>query len=640
MTSSRLTPTHFSLAGFAIVLLLAWFCYQPALSGDFQLDDAANLAGLEHVEDAATLLEFMLAGTSGPTGRPLAMLSFAVQADAWGEAARPFLVANILIHLLNAILLAAFLYHLSRAQRVGRDQSALVATLAAGIWVLMPLLATGSLLVVQRMTTLSATFALLGLLAYLLARSRIEQAPGRSLLWMSASLVLATGLAVLAKETGLLLPVYVLVLEATVLRRPGSVAAGRWRAWQGVILGVPAAVVVAYLAWRANYPDWTVARHGFTAWERLLSELPLLWQYLQKALFGLPSALGVYQVPPDIRHSLFEPTVFLSAVGWIAAAGAAIAWRRRWPVFALAVLWYLAGHVMESSVLSLELYFEHRNYLPIVGPIYAVVAAAIIGSGALRRVALAAVPLWLVLNALFLYQFASLSGDASASARYWALQYPESVRAVSNMATYQLAEEGPVRALQTLDRFVAEQPQHGYLRIQELNLRCLVMPDADHGQVFDQLDRLLPAVDFTFTAGRMLSQLLDTVIAGECRGVGLDTVARLAERLRNNPRYVLLPAYNQFHHKLLAGIARQQGDLERTIIELERAIAYAASSELNMLMVVTLGSAGDFTAAREFMASARDSGPLNPVRAIAWHRDLDNLGEYIKELERYSENQE
>jgi hypothetical protein len=640
VTSTRLTPTHLSLAGFAIFLLLAWFSYRPALSGDFQLDDAANLAGLEHVEDTATLLEFTLAGTSGPTGRPLAMLSFAMQADAWGETARPFLVANILVHLLNATLLAAFLYYLSRAQGVGRDQSALVATLTAGIWVLMPLLATASLLVVQRMTTLSATFALLGLLAYLLARSRIEQAPGRSLLWMSVSLALATGLAVFAKETGLLLPVYVLVLEATVLRRPGSVAAGRWRAWQGVILGVPAAVVFAYLAWRANYPDWTVARHGFTAWERLLSELPLLWQYLQKGLFGLPSSLGVYQVPPGIRRSLFEPAVFLSAVGWIAAAGAAIAWRRRWPVFALAVLWYLAGHIMESSVLSLELYFEHRNYLPIVGPVYAVAGAAILGSGVLRRVGLAVVPLWLVLNAFFLYQFASLSGDASASSRYWALQYPASVRAVSTMASYQLAEEGAVRALHTLDRFVAEQPHYGYLRIQELNLRCMVMPDADHDQVLDQLERLLPAVDFTFTAGRMLSQLLDTVIAGECRGVGLDTVAGLAERLRNNPRYVLLPAYNQFHHKLLAGIARQQGDLERTIIELERAIAYAASSELNMLMVVTLGSAGDFRAAHEFMASARDAGPLNPVRAIAWHRDLDNLGEYIKALERYSEDQE
>ncbi len=636
MTGTRLTPTHLSLAGFAIVLLLAWFCYRPALSGDFQLDDRSNLASLQYVEDTSTLADFVLAGTSGPTGRPLALLTFALQADDWGDKPRPFLTVNILIHLLNAVLVAACLYRLTLAQGVDRDRSAFAAVMAAGIWVLMPLLASSSLAVIQRMTTLSATLALLGLLGYLQARSRIEHTPRPALLWMSASLVLGMGLALLAKETGLLLPFYVFALEVTVLRRPEAIATRLWRGWQAVFLGLPIAIVLLYLGWRANYPDRTVARHGFTASERLLSELPLLWLYLKKALIGLPATLGVYQVPPGIRRSLFEPAVLLSAIAWIAAVGAAIVYRRRWPVFALAVFWYLAGHILESTVLSLELYFEHRNYLAIVGPVYAVALAAIVGRGAIRRVALVAVPLWLVANAGFLYYFASLSGDSSTSARYWALRYPDSVRAVTTMATYQLAEEGPVRALQTLDRFVARHPRYGYLRIQELNLRCRVMPNADHGQVMQQLERELPAVDFTYTAGRMLSQLFDTVVAVDCRGINPETVAALAERLRGNPHYVQHPGYNQFHHKLLAGIARQSADLEQTIDQLERAIGYGASSELNMLMVATLGSAGNFDAARGFIDDARSSAPLNPLRAIAWHRDLDNLREYIDELERYS----
>lgn len=640
MTSSRLAPTHLSLAGFAIVLLLAWFCYQPALSGDFQLDDRANLSGLAQVSDAHTATEFALSGTSGPTGRPLAMATFALQSDSWDEDPGAFLRVNVLIHLFNAVLVAACLYRLTLVQGVGRNNAAIVAVLAAGIWVLMPLLATSSLAVIQRMTTLSATLALLGLLGYLLARSRIEQSPGPALLGMSASLVLGTGLSLLAKETGLLLPAYVLVLEATILRRPEAVASLYWRGWQIVFLGLPVAVVLLYLAWRANYPDWTVARHGFTAWERLLSELPLLWVYLKKALVGLPATLGVYQAPPGIRRSLFEPAVLLSAIGWLVAVVAAIVYRRRRPVFAMAVLWYLAGHVMESTVLSLELYFEHRNYLPIAGPVYAVAAAAILGRSWVRRAALAIAPLWLLLNAGFLYYFASLSGDPSTSSRYWAHHFPDSVRAVSTMATYQLGEEGPIRTLQTLDQFVAAHPRFGYLRIQELNLRCKIMPDADHGQVLRELEQLLPAVDFTFTAGRMLSQLLDTIVAAECRGVDLNTIATIAERLRGNPRYVQLPAYNRFHHKLLAGIALRSGDLQQTIDQLERAIEFGASSELNMLMVATLGSAGDFDAARRFIDEARSAAPLNPVRAIAWRRDLDNLREYIHELERYSNEQD
>ncbi len=636
MTGTRLTPTHLSLAGFAIILLLAWFCYRPALSGDFQLDDRANLSGLQHVEDATTLADYVLAGTSGPSGRPLALLTFGLQADAWDEGPRPFLAINILLHLLNAVLLASCLYCLTRAQDVDRDRSAMVAVLAAGIWVLMPLLATSSLAVIQRMTTLSAALVLLGLLGYLAARRQLEQTPSSALPWMSASLVVGTGLGLLAKETALLLPAYVLVLEATVLRRPQALSVRYWRGWQAVFLGLPSALVLVYLALRANYPEWTVARHGFTAWERLLSEMPVLWLYLKKALVGLPATLGIYQAPPGIRRSLFEPAVLLSATAWIAAAGVAVVYRRRWPLFALAVLWFLAGHVIESTVLSLELYFEHRNYLPIVGLVYAVAFAAVAGRGVIRRVALAIAPLWLLVNAGFLYTFASLSGDPSTSSRYWTFHYPHSVRAVTTMATFQLAEEGPVRALQTLDRFAAQRPRYGYLRIQELNLRCRIMPDADHTVVLQQLERLLPGVDFTFTAGRMLSQLFDTVAAAECRGVDPGTVAALAERLRGNPRYAQHPAYNQFHHKLLAGIARQSGDLEQTIGELERAIGYGATSELNMLMVATLGSAGDFDAAREFIDGAQSAAPLNPVRSIAWRRDLDNLRDYIDELERYS----
>ena len=38
---------------------------------------------------------------------------------------------------------------------------------------------------------------------------------------------------------------------------------------------------------------------------------------------------------------------------------------------AFAVLFFLAGHILESSIFPLELIFEHRNYLPSFGPWFA-----------------------------------------------------------------------------------------------------------------------------------------------------------------------------------------------------------------------------------------------------------------------------
>ena len=75
MTGPRITLTRSSLSGFLVVLALTWFVYWPATSGDFTLDDEPHFAGLAFVEDTATAIDFVLTGSNGPTGRPIAMFS-------------------------------------------------------------------------------------------------------------------------------------------------------------------------------------------------------------------------------------------------------------------------------------------------------------------------------------------------------------------------------------------------------------------------------------------------------------------------------------------------------------------------------------------------------------------------------------
>jgi hypothetical protein len=633
---TRFTTTNLYLLGFCLVLLLAWCSYRPALSGAFQLDDIGNLGGLARIEDTASAMDFVISGAAGPLGRPLALLTFALQAESWEQGAAAFLTVNVLIHLLNALLLAWCLYWMALQSGVEREKSTLVAAVAAGVWVMLPLLATASLLVVQRMTTLSALCMLLGLGGYLLARRQIDVKPTRALFGMSVSLAAGTLLAALAKESGLLLPVFVLVLEATILDRPTGIAMRRWRLWQSLFLLLPLLAIVAFLASRSAYPDSMVARRDFDAWERLLSEAHILWVYLRKALLGIPAELGIYQNPPQISRSLFDPLTLLACISWLALAALSVVWRRRYPLLALAVLWYLGGHLIESSVIPLELYFEHRNYLPIVGPVFALCSFLLLGPTKRRRVGMVVLPVFVLVSAYFLYTFASLWGEPSRSSRYWAMQYPQSVRAVSTMATYQLEEEGPRRTLQTIDQFVIAYPQYAYLRIQELNLRCMIAPDQDHGLVLAELERELPDVDFTYTAGTMLSQLFDTVASGQCNGVGADTVKSLANVLYSNRRYASDSSYGQFHFKLLAAISRRQGEYAESLENLRVAISHRPSSELNMMMVTALGGAGDFSAAHAFIDSAEKKGPGNLLRAVAWQRDLDGLRAYIHELERYS----
>jgi len=629
---------RFALIVFCAVLAFAWFCYQPAISGAFQLDDNFNLGGLEKVDDARSAFDFVFSGMAGPIGRPLALASFALQAESWEQGAAAFLKVNIFIHLLNAALLALCLYQLALQRAIERHDAAIVAAVAASLWVLMPLLATASLLIVQRMTTLSAMFMLLGLSGYLFARSKVDDRPTRALAGMSASLVAGTVLATLCKESGLLLPVLVLVLEATVLERPNSVKARHWRIWQSIFLVLPLTLLLAYLASRISYPDWRVASRDFNAWERLLTETRILWVYLLKALVGMPSQLGVYQDVPTVSRSLLSPATILASFAWLSLLVASIVWRRRYPLFAVAVLWYLAGHLIESTVVPLELYFEHRNYIPVVGPLFAL-ASFLFLHPRRRRIAGVLVPVFAIVNAWFLYSFSSLSGDPSFAARYWAATYPESPRAVSRMAGIQLVEEGPLRALQTIDTFVIAHPEYSPMRISQLNILCQVAADQDHSQVVEQLKRELPKVDFTYTAAPMLYELFSTASGSTCKGVNLETVVSLATTLRGNPRYTNEPLYNQAYQKMLAAVARQQGDYDALIDHLQQAITHWPSPDLNEMMVMAMGGAGKFDAARDFIDDAEARGPVNPAKAVMWRRDLQGLRGYIRKLEQDARTQ-
>ena len=625
---------------FCAVLAFAWFCYLPAVSGAFQFDDESSLGGLVEIDDARTAFNYIFSGVAGPTGRPLALASFALQAEYWEQGAAAFLRVNILIHLGNAALLALCLYQLSLQRAVARSEAVLVAAAAAGFWVLMPLLAGASLFVVQRMTTLSAMFMLLGLSGYLFARSNMHHSQKRALAGMSASLIGGTVLATLCKESGLLLPVLVLVLEATVLERPSGVKARDWRIWQLIFLVSPLALLLAYLATWLDYPDALVARRGFTLWERLLTESRVLWIYLSKGLVGIPSQLGNYQDPPAVSHSLFSPATFLACFAWLALLFSSIAWRRRYPLFAVAVLWYLGGHLIESTVVPLELYFEHRNYIPVIGPLFAFASFLCLYSGRYRRLAGIGVTVLVLVNAWFLYSFSNLSGQPSFAARYWAATYPESQRAVSRLARYQLAGEGPERAIATIHLFVSEHPEYAYLRLLALKMLCQYTLDQDQRHVVDQLNRELPDVNFMYSTSGMLFQLFKTASESNCKGVDPDTVVSLATTLRGNPRYASEPLYNQAYQKILAAVASQKSDYDAVVDHLQQANSYWPDADLNRMMVAALLHGAKFDAARDFIDDAEAHAPANPFKAMMWRRDLDRLREYIGNYEQSRQTDE
>lgn len=624
-------PNRSSIAAPLVLLaglVIAAVAYAPGLSGTLHFDDRANLDGLATVVDAESALEFVAQGSAGPTGRPLALATFVPQAYAWPEAPGVLLYTNVCVHLLNGMLVAWLLYLLGTAR--SRADAATVAAASGALWLLMPILASSSLLVVQRMTLLSATFSLLGFIGYLYGRALLERRPVVAFGAMSASLVLGTGLATLAKENGALLPVFVLIAEATLLPRPARQDIARLRSvWNVVLLGVPTAALAVYVAQTAPYADSTVIVRGFTVTERLLTEARVLWEYLYHAFLPATSNLGPFHDDYPLATDWLRPSSLLAVAAWLGAAGGAVALRRRAPLFSFAVGWYLVGHMLESTVMPLELYFEHRNYVPLVGPIFAL-SAAVLGAPAKWRVgARAGLVVYGALLAGVLFGTTSLWGKPALAAEMWAIYHPDSQRATQYLMT-QLQEDGYHRAsLRTLRRYADAHPENASAPLQLVSLSCLLEPDEPLERAPAKLKAHVRDARYESSLFESLRELAGMARQGTCDALRAGLVYELAQAAASNPAYQADARVHHNLHVLMAEHAFNERNLDLTMHHIETALSVHYTMSTLKLAVRMLSGAGLHSAALEFVEEAPMHEPRNPLKAAVWRHELRALETFV-----------
>lgn len=366
-------PSRAALLMFGACLLVALAAFWPGLRGGLLLDDKINLQVLNgYLAGDLRWQAVVFENPSGWLGRSLSMLSFLANAATTGNDLFAMKLTNVVVHLVNGVLMFAFLRELlahdRSLSRFGADR---VAALLAGAWLLLPLHVSTVLYLVQRMTELSATFALLALIAWLRARRRLAAGESGALPAMFAIVPLLALAATLAKENGALVPLYALVLEACWF---GFGARGRERrivfAWFTLFLALPAVAALAMLASRADTMVLgSYATRDFTFGERLLTEPRILWQYVRFILVPDGPRMGLVQDGFPLSRGLLDPPTTLFAIAaWAAAlAFGWIAKRRGFPLLFAGPAIFLAGHALESTIFALELYFEHRNYLPSIG---------------------------------------------------------------------------------------------------------------------------------------------------------------------------------------------------------------------------------------------------------------------------------
>ena len=183
-------------------------------------------------------------------------------------------------------------------------------------------------------------------------------------------LLLGCGLAYLcalgSKENTATLPAALLRVEITCFQDLGLQRTKRAFVGGSIIGGLLLIIISVWLF----LPDNPVAfiknydYRPFSLSERILTEPRIVLFYLSLIFYPLPGRLSI-EHDVTISASLFEPwTTFPAILITLFFIGFGLSQIKKRPLIALAVLFFYLNHIIESSIIPLELIFEHRNYLP------------------------------------------------------------------------------------------------------------------------------------------------------------------------------------------------------------------------------------------------------------------------------------
>jgi len=540
----------------AACLLLATWLYWPGLSGAFMLDDLQNIISLQSDLSWSGVFYGFTHNESGLLGRSVSVMSFYFSQWQFGASAWGYKFHNLLIHLINGLLLARLFCLLLPImdRKLDRDKVLIIAGLSAALWLLHPLLVSTVLYAVQRMTQLAVLFTLLALLCYVKFRCMQQQC----WVWYWRAWLLFPFLmllALLSKETGVLIPLYILIIEVTVFR--AGVDFFRKNRHQMIFLlvfvGLP--ILLGSIVLLAKFSSFTdYSSRSFTLAERLLTQLHVVAFYIKMIFLPRLRGMSLYHDDFTVTHGLDIGTAVLLV---LLLAGIASVWmlRHKLPVLAFGLGWFLVSHVLESTLLPLELVFEHRNYLAAAGllliPVYLIFTIELL------KPARIVCGLFLLIFAFMTHSRALEWGDENLSLAVAVAEHPQSPRARNALANYLMTAGQLDMALEQLEIASELNIKDPGSTLHLLGTKC-VNGIADRA-AYERALAQLGTYPLTVYALNALDNLIEFMSKDKCTLLTLDDFGKLIDTamgLEKNSSIPLYKAYMlRFHgiHSLMTG---------------------------------------------------------------------------------------
>jgi protein O-mannosyl-transferase len=362
---------YISLIGSVVTLLIA-VLYSQVIQSPLLFDDIPNIR-----DNKLVRITDLLPGTlvdagikSVASNRPVANISFAINYYFHGYHVMGYHIVNMVIHLLTGLFLFLLLQETLRITKnkslsflvSESDNVPMLAFTAALIWLVHPLATQSVSYIVQRMTSMSAMFYALSLLCYV--RGRVAREKNSK--WMLFGACIISGvLAVGSKEIAVTLPFFILLYEWFFFRDLDTTWLRRNLPYISIVIAIGIILTLFYLrgVHQSSFTEWYSDR-DFNLGQRVLTEFRIVLMYLGLIFVPNPGRLNLdYDFP--LSYTLINPPTTLLAI--LVVAGLiifAIFLAKRERLISFAILWFFGNLAIESSVIPLELVYEHRTYLP------------------------------------------------------------------------------------------------------------------------------------------------------------------------------------------------------------------------------------------------------------------------------------
>jgi tetratricopeptide (TPR) repeat protein len=359
-------------AVFALLFLLVLAAYSNAFQAAWHLDDYPNIVENSRLRitdlsfDSLFKTLFAYPGSGNGFTRPAVWPTFALNWYFGKDDVAGYHTVNFIIHLLTASLLFLTILNLFKSPNLkgkysGHEQA--ISLLAATLWAINPIQTQAVTYIVQRMALMAAMFYILAIYFYVKARTD-PFACKRIFYYLGCffSFVFACG----SKENAIMLPAALVLLEMVFFQNLGLQKTRR--VFLGVAVGIGSLVFIAgtlfFLDGNPLFFLKGYAYRPFSLAERLMTEPRILIHYLSQIFYPVPNRLSIHH-DVVVSTSLWQPWTTLPSllmVLFFIYFGFSQIQKR--PIVAFSIIFFFMNHLVESTIIPLELVFEHRNYLP------------------------------------------------------------------------------------------------------------------------------------------------------------------------------------------------------------------------------------------------------------------------------------